>query len=97
MIVSVFRVRTHPGKEAEFRRFMLETGRPGLLRRAGCRGVILGQSQWGERPESLVISRWESLEALKSFAGEHWQEGHINAAAADLIDEVFCDNYEEVD
>lgn len=97
MIVRVFRVRTHPGREEEFRRFMLETGRPGLLKREGCTGVILGQSRWGERPESLIISRWESLEALKRFAGEHWQEGHVNAAAVHLIEQVFCDNFEEVE
>ncbi len=65
MIIRVFRVRTHPGKEEEFRRFMLETGRPGLLQREGCVGVILGQYRWAERPESLIISRWESVEALQ--------------------------------
>ena len=97
MYVRVFRVRTHPGMEADFRRFMLETGRPGLLQRDGLAGVILGQRTWGDQPESLLISRWESLEALKRFAGEHWEEGHINAAATHLIAEVFCDNFEEID
>ena len=97
MIVRVFRVRTHPGREAEFRTFMLEIGRPGLLQREGCLGVILGQRTWGDRPESLVISRWESVEALQRFAGEHWEEGHINKAAAHLIETVSCDNYEQVE
>lgn len=97
MYVRVFRVHTHPGMEADFRRFMLEIGRPGLLKREGCTGAIIAQRRWGDQPESLVISRWDSLESLKRFAGEHWEEGHINKAAAHLIAEVFCDNYEEVD
>ena len=97
MIVRVFRVRTHPGREAEFRQFLIETGRPGLLQREGCLGAIIGQRTWGDRPESLFISRWASREALEQFAGEHWEQGHIHAKAAHLIAEVYCDNYEEIE
>ena len=97
MIVRVFRVRTHPGMEAEFKKYVLETGRPGLLEREGCLGVIVGQSRWNDRPETVVISRWESLEALQSFAGENWQQGHIPPAAAHLIEQAFCDNFEEIE
>ena len=97
MIIRVFRVRTHPGKEEEFRRFMVEIGRPGLLKREGCVGVTLGQNRWNDRPESLIISRWESIEPLQRWGGENWQEGHINPAAAHLIEQVFCDNFEEIE
>jgi hypothetical protein len=83
--------------EAQFKRFMVETGRPGLLRREGCVGVIPGQNRWNDRPERLIISRWESLEALQRFAGENWQQGHINPAVAHLIEQVFCDNFEDLD
>jgi quinol monooxygenase YgiN len=97
MIVRVFRVRTHPGRETEFRQFMLDIGRPGLFKREGCVGAFIGQRTWGDQPESLVISRWASREALEAFAGEHWESGHINDKAAHLIAEVFCDNYEEIE
>jgi quinol monooxygenase YgiN len=45
MIIRVFRAQIHPGNEAEFERFVRETGVPTVEAQAGCSHVA-----WGSKP-----------------------------------------------
>ena len=55
MVVRVFRVRVHPGKEDEFERFVIETGIPMLKAQEGCTHMTAGKSRWSEQPEFVVV------------------------------------------
>ena len=61
MVVRVFRVRVHPGKEDEFERFVIETGVPMVKAQAGCTHVTAGKSHWSEQPELVVVTHWRSV------------------------------------
>jgi quinol monooxygenase YgiN len=96
VIVRVFRVRVHPGKEDDFERFVTETGIPTVKAQAGCSHVTVGQSRWSEKPEFVVVTHWESVEALRAFAGPDWQQAVIVPEEQHMLARVFCDHYETI-
>jgi heme-degrading monooxygenase HmoA len=50
--------------------YLNETGVPGLAQTDGNRGVYVFRRSDGDRAEFVVLSLWESLDAIKEFAGE---------------------------
>jgi heme-degrading monooxygenase HmoA len=50
--------------------YVNETGVPGLAATEGNRGVYLLRRIEDDRAEFIVLSFWESLDAIKAFAGE---------------------------
>ena len=97
MVVRVFRVRVHPGKEDQFERFVIETGIPMVKAEEGCTHVTAGKSRWSEQPEFVVVTHWRSVDALKAFAGPDWQKAVIEPEEEHMLAEVFCDHYETID
>jgi quinol monooxygenase YgiN len=95
MIVRVFRARIHEGKEDDFQRFVLETGVPMTKAAEGCTHVTVGKSQSGQS-EFVVISHWDSVEALQTFAGPNWQEAVVLPEEEHMLDSVICDHYESL-
>jgi heme-degrading monooxygenase HmoA len=96
VVVRVFRVRVHEGKEDEFEHFVLNTGLPAVKAEDGCTHVTVGKSRWTEQPEFTVVTHWKSVEALADFAGADWQEAVILPEEEHLLAEVFCDHYEVI-
>jgi heme-degrading monooxygenase HmoA len=97
VIVRVFRVRVHPGREDAFERFVTETGIPTVKAQPGCSHVTAGKSRWNEQPEFVVVTRWNSVEALRAFAGPDWQKAVIAPEEEHMLAEVVCDHYETLD
>jgi heme-degrading monooxygenase HmoA len=56
-----------------YSRYMRDTGVPGYLETPGNRGVWMLRRDVGERTEFLMFTLWESLDAVKAFAGEDYQ------------------------
>jgi antibiotic biosynthesis monooxygenase (ABM) superfamily enzyme len=96
MIIRVFRARIHPGREDEFERFVQETGVPMVEGHAGCSHVAWGRNHWGDRPEFMVVTHWDSVEALEAFAGPRWREAVVEPGEEHMLAEVSCDHYETV-
>ena len=94
MILRVFRARTHPGMDKDFEEFLRHTALPLMRKQEGCEDVALGRTRWGGQPEFVVVSKWASIDALKSFAGPEWQSPRILAEEAHMVKQVFCDHYE---
>jgi heme-degrading monooxygenase HmoA len=94
MILRVYRARTHAGMDKEFERFLTQEALPLMKKQSGCKDVALGKTRWGGQPEFVVISRWDSVEALKQFAGPEWQSPRILPEEAHMVKQVFCDHYE---
>ena len=70
MIARIWRgaVRKHDGDA--YARYMQDTGVAGYARTPGNRGVWMLRRDLGERTEFLMFTMWDSLEAVKGFAGE---------------------------
>jgi quinol monooxygenase YgiN len=97
VIVRVFRARIRPGKEDEFERFVIETGVPMTRAQEGCSHTTFGKSRWSEQPEFVVVTHWDSVDALKAFAGPNWQQAVIEPEEEHMLAEVFCDHYETIE
>ena len=55
-----------------------------------------GRSRWGDQPEFVVVTHWDSVGALEAFAGPNWQQAVIEPEEEHMLAEVFCDHYETV-
>lgn len=97
MVIRVFRARIHSGKEAEFERFVLDTGVPMVKAQEGCTHVTVGKSRWSEQPEFVVITHWRSVDALRAFVGPDWQEAVVEPEEEHFLAAVFCDHYETIE
>jgi quinol monooxygenase YgiN len=97
MVVRVFRARIRPGKEGEFERFVMGTGVPLVTAQAGCSHVTVGKSRWSDQPEFVVVTHWDSIDALESFAGEDWRQAVVEPEEEHMLTEVFCDHYEAIE
>jgi heme-degrading monooxygenase HmoA len=53
--------------------YMQTTGIPGYATAAGNRGVWMLRRNVGENSEFLMFTLWESLDAVKAFAGEDYE------------------------
>ena len=50
---------------------LLETVRPKLEELSGFRGLYLLRRDQGDEVEFLVVTLWESMDAVRGFAGNH--------------------------
>lgn len=53
--------------------YMLETGVPGYAETPGNRAVWMLRRNVGDRTEFVMLTLWDSIEAIKSFAGEDYE------------------------
>jgi hypothetical protein len=45
------------------------------------------------QPEFVVVTHWESVEALRAFAGPDWQQAVIDPEEKHMLARVFCDHH----
>jgi heme-degrading monooxygenase HmoA len=95
VIIRVFRARAKPGKADELAQLAEEVsipfvdGQPGLLARHTGRGV----GATGD--EFVMISVWESLDALKNMTGEDWENEVLpDGRLKDCIEDSSVEHYE---
>lgn len=55
---------------------------PELQRLKGFRGAVLAQRKLDERIEFVVVTRWDSLESIRSFAGSDIERAVVEPGAA---------------
>lgn len=70
MIARLWYGRTHPAHYDEYARFVEETGLRGLSAIQGNLGAYLFRRLVDDEAEFLVLSLWESLDAIRTFAGD---------------------------
>lgn len=70
MIARIWHGVTEQSKGDEFLDYVMETGAKDYRATPGNRGVYVLRSIGEGKAEFLMISLWESLEAIKKFAGE---------------------------
>ena len=67
-----------------------------LAQAAGFLGLELGEVPRGDQVELLVISRWQSMEAIKAFAGADLNRAVVEPGAKAILTEYddFVTHYE---
>ncbi|MEV4894106.1 antibiotic biosynthesis monooxygenase family protein [Nonomuraea sp. NPDC050547] len=70
MIVRIWRGWTRTADASAYEDYLLRTGFPGYTSTPGNQGVRFTRRDDGDRTEFLLISFWESWEAIAAFAGE---------------------------
>ncbi|QIE57629.1 hypothetical protein G5B40_20535 [Pikeienuella piscinae] len=97
MIMRIFQVRTHPGKEAEFARFFHSKAIPLMRETEGVVSILPGAARPESPTEFSFVMVWRDLESLKAFAGEDYQSPHVDPAEAGLVAARSIRHYDLVD
>jgi len=93
MIMRIFQVVTRPGKEAEFSKFFHETAIPLMKGTDGIVSVLPGAPRPDSPREFSFVMIWKDLQSLKAFAGENYQDPHIDPAEATLVESRSIKHY----
>lgn len=97
MIMRVFQLTTHPGKEAAFAEFFHRTAIPLMKGTPGIVTVLPGAARRESPRQFSFVMVWESLEALKDFVGEDYDNPHIDPAEAELVESRSIRHYDLVE
>jgi heme-degrading monooxygenase HmoA len=76
-IARIWRGRTLTAKADEYERYLNSSGISKIRSLAGNRGVTVLRRTDGDKTEFLVMSLWDSIDAVKKFAGEDYQKAVI--------------------
>jgi heme-degrading monooxygenase HmoA len=71
MIARIWRGITQKDKADDYLAYLQETGIKDYAETPGNRGVNVLRREQGEHCEFLLISLWDSMEAVRAFAGEN--------------------------
>ncbi|WP_425046119.1 antibiotic biosynthesis monooxygenase family protein [Primorskyibacter sp. S87] len=85
MIMRIFQVTVHPGKESEFADFFHNTAIPLMRGTKGIVSVLPGAARSETPNEFSFVMVWEDLDALKAFVGDDYTSAHIDPAEAELV------------
>lgn len=98
MIVRSWRGYADAAKADAYPEHLLESVRPRLEQLAGFRGMYLLRRPQGREVEFRVLTLWESMEAVRSFAGTHPDLAVVEpeARAALIRFDSTVDHYEVV-
>lgn len=94
MITRIFRVQIHKEYVADFEKAYEEVSIPLVKSQKGFVSLSTGSPMTKENLEYVMISHWESLEALKKFVGEDWQEALIPKGMEKYVDQCWLHHYE---
>jgi hypothetical protein len=70
MILRIWRGVAPAARAAEFRAYQHEVGPPNYRAIPGNRGVLMVGRELGDRYEVVMLTLWESWDAIRAFAGD---------------------------
>lgn len=73
MIARIWRGAVRIEDADAYARYMEETGVPGYAQTPGNRGVYMLRRDLGELCEFVMFTFWDSLDAIKAFAGDDYE------------------------
>ena len=73
MIARIWRGAVHRSDADAYARYMEATGVPAYAATPGNRGVWMLRRDTAERTEFVMFTLWESLDAIKAFAGDDYE------------------------
>ena len=96
MILRIWRAYADTSSADRYPRHLLDNVRPELERIAGFRGLLLVTRRHGDEVEYVVQTLWDSMDAIRTFAGPNPERAVVEPAAAAVLlrfDET-VDHYE---
>ena len=99
MISRVWRGWTARADADAYEAFLRDELFPQVRRLGGFRGAHILRRDAGEEVEFVTVTRFESLDAVRSFAGDDYETPVIEPRARDLLSrfEEHADHYETVE
>lgn len=99
MIVRTWRGRTTSGDADAYPRHFYGNVMPELKAIAGFLGADLLKEEKDGQVEYFVLTRWASLDAIKAFAGEDYEQAVVEPEAVAALDDFdrTVRHYEKVD
>ena len=82
MVIREWRGRAALERSAAYPKHFREQVVPELRRVAGFRGAALCRRALADRIEFLVLTRWESMDAVRAFAGQTAERAVVEPGAA---------------
>ena len=87
MIIREWRGRADPSRTDAYPKHFRERVVPELKQLAGFRGAHLGRRTLGSKLEFVVLTRWDSMDAIRAFAGADAERAVVEpGAVAALIE-----------
>ncbi|MEM7462490.1 MAG: antibiotic biosynthesis monooxygenase [Pseudomonadota bacterium] len=97
MIIRIFQVTTHPGKEQQFSKFFQGTAIPLMLKTPGLISVFPGAPRKDSPCDFCMVMIWKDLDSLKAFVGEDYENAHILPEEAELVQARTIKHYDLVE
>jgi heme-degrading monooxygenase HmoA len=88
MIARIWHGRTLTAKADDYEKYLQATGVKKILATDGNHGVEVLRRSDGVKTDFIVISYWESMDAVKRFAGADYQKAVIMPRDAEFLIEV---------
>jgi heme-degrading monooxygenase HmoA len=87
-VARIWRGRTLASRADEYEKYLYASGITKIRATAGNLGVTLLRRNDGDKTEFVVMSIWESLDAVKNYAGVDFQKAVILPRDRDYLLEV---------
>jgi len=87
MVARIWKARAAAEQALRYRKHFLENVLPELRTKAGFREAKLLSSEQGRATEFVVLTFWDSMEAVRSFAGEDAEAAVVAPEAAALLED----------
>lgn len=96
MIARLWRGQASAANAGDYRRHATEHVFPSLARLAGHRGAYLLTRETGSHVEFLAVTLWDSIDSVKTFAGEDPAVAVVEAEARAILSDFddFARHYE---
>jgi len=96
LIARTWHGRVPAAKADAYHEYLLRTGVADYAKTAGNRGVYVLRRRDGEVAHFLLITHWDSVEAIKGFAGEDYERARYYPEDDDFLleREPFVTHYE---
>ena len=85
MIARIWTGVTKAQQAKEFHEYIKRTGVPGLTQTAGNRGVYVLRRSENNEAHFMMISLWDSYEAIKAFAGDDISHARLYPEDKDFL------------
>jgi heme-degrading monooxygenase HmoA len=85
MLARTWSGRTPTSKAEAYSEFLMKSGVKDYLATPGNRGVLVLRRSLGEETEFLLVSLWDSAEAIKAFAGPDMNTAHYYPEDDDFL------------
>ena len=95
MIVRVFRVRIHKEFQQDFENDIDLISLPLVKAQKGFVSVSFGRVLGQDNDEYVLITTWESQDALIAFCGEAWEQALIPHGMEKYIKDCWVYHYEQ--